>query len=75
MQLTIDIQNEQLFERILWLLNSFKKDGLKIIVNKRQKIKSQFKSSSNVLDFSSFKVESFKNIDGLEYQKKIRDEW
>ena len=38
MQLTIDIQNEQLFERILWLLNSFKKDG-------------------------------------LEYQKKIRDEW
>ena len=27
------------------------------------------------LDFSSFKVDSFKELDGLEYQKKIRNEW
>ena len=65
MQLTINISNEQLFEKILWLLNSFKDDGLEIIENSREK----------GLDFSSFKIESFKELDGLEYQKKMRDEW
>ena len=39
MQLTINISNEHLSKKILWLLNSFK------------------------------------DIDGLEYQKKMRDEW
>ena len=31
MQLTINIPNEQLSEKILWLLNSFKTDGLEIL--------------------------------------------
>jgi hypothetical protein len=30
-QLTIEIPNEQLFEKIVWLLNAFKGEGLKII--------------------------------------------
>jgi len=31
MQLTINISNEQLFERIVWFLNGFKNQGLEII--------------------------------------------
>ncbi|MDQ7084912.1 MAG: hypothetical protein Q9M36_08245 [Sulfurovum sp.] len=71
MQLTINIPNEQLFERIVWLLNSFKNDGLEIIENNPKKIYHNQKE----LDFSSFPIKSFKELDGLEYQKKIRDEW
>jgi len=33
MQLTIEIPNEQLFEKIVWLLNAFKGEGLKIIMH------------------------------------------
>ena len=72
MQLTINIPNEQLSEKILWLLNSFKKDGLEIISNSKKNVPSKLDDG---LDFSSFQVDSFKNIDGLEYQKQIRDEW
>jgi len=73
MQLTINISNQQLFDKILWLLNSFKNDGLEIIENSREKFKPVPKTEG--LDFSFFKVESFKELDGLEYQKKMRDEW
>ena len=31
MQLTINISNEQLFDKILWFLNSFKNQGLEIV--------------------------------------------
>ena len=31
MQLTINITNEQLFDKILWFLNSFKNQGLEIV--------------------------------------------
>ena len=76
MQLTIDISNEQLFDKVLWLLNSFKSDGLKIIENSRDRIKPLLKSEDkDILDFSSFKVDSFKDIDALDYQKSIRNEW
>ena len=34
MQLTINISNEQLFEKILWFLNSFKNQGLEIVESK-----------------------------------------
>ena len=76
MQLTIEIPNEQLFEKILWLLNAFKSEGLKIISHSKEKFKPLIQSSSQEgLDFSSFKVESFKEVDGLEYQNRMRDEW
>ena len=75
MQLTINISNEQLFEKIVWLLNSFKNDGLEIIENSKSKLKPNREATQKTLDFSSFQIHSFKEIDGLEYQKKIRDEW
>ena len=33
MTITLNIPNEQLFEKILWFLNRFKSDGLEIITN------------------------------------------
>ena len=51
-------------------------EGLKIISEDKEKLKPLAQSlSQDGLDFSSFKVESFKQVDGLEYQKGIRDEW
>jgi len=75
MQLTINIPNEQLFDKIVWLLNSFKNQGLEIIDNNRKKFNPTVEPTRDGLDFSAFKVESLKEIDGLEYQKKIRNEW
>jgi uncharacterized protein YdhG (YjbR/CyaY superfamily) len=75
MQLTINIPNEQLFDKIVWLLNSFKNQGLEIIDNNRKKFNPTVEPRRDGLDFSTFKVDSFKEIDGLEYQRKIRDEW
>jgi len=74
MQLTINIPNKQLFDKILWLLNSFKNDGLEIISDNKMNTESS-DALNDGLDFSSFKVDSFKEIDGLEYQKQTRDEW
>ena len=31
MQITLNIPNQQLFEKILWLVNRFKNDGVEII--------------------------------------------
>jgi len=75
MQLTIEIPNEQLLNKILLFLNRFKSDGLKIISDTKESLTQVKKSSNSDLDFSSFKVDSFKDVDGLNYQKKIRDEW
>ena len=75
MQLTINISNEQLFDKIVWLLNSFKNDGLEIIENSKERFHSSKKDTPKGLDFSTFNVESLKGVDGLEYQQKIRNEW
>jgi len=71
MRVTIEIPNQKLSEKILWLLNSFKSEGVEI-VSKNLETKDDKQSE---LDFSSFKIESFKELDGLKYQKMVRDEW
>jgi len=38
MQITLNIPNEQLFEKILWLVSRFKSDGVEIVTH-IQKIK------------------------------------
>lgn len=75
MQLTLNIPNEQLFHQIIWLLTRFKNDGLEMIIDTKKTSMDTVEDSKKALDFSSFKVDSFKNIDGLEYQKSMRDEW
>ena len=48
MQLTINISNEQLFDKILWLLNSFKNDGLEIISNSKTNTRINQKSKKSL---------------------------
>jgi len=40
MTITLNVPNEQLFEKILWFLNRFKSDGLEIITSKESDKKS-----------------------------------
>ena len=39
MQLTIETSNKELFEKILWLLNTLKSEGVKIVSNSENKFK------------------------------------
>ena len=64
MQIVINLEKEDELEKILKLLDKLKVKSIKINDYKREEI-----------DFSNTKIKSFKDIDGLEYQKKIRDEW
>jgi len=66
MQLIIDIKDKSLYEKVISFLKSLKGIEVKEKVDEKR-VKE--------LDFSSFKIDSFKDIDGLTYQKKIRDEW
>ena len=75
MQLTLNIKNEQLFDNIIWFLNRFKNDGLEIIMHKKETPLTPNDTQKKGLDFSAFQVESLKELDGLEFQKKIRNEW
>jgi len=75
MQLTINISDQQLYDKVLWLLKSLQNNCLEIIQNSSNNAEPEKELQDDGLDFSSFKVESFKDIDGLEYQKQIRDEW
>jgi len=34
MTITLNVQNEQLFDKILWFLNHLKNDGLEILINR-----------------------------------------
>ena len=34
MTITLNVQNEQLFDKLLWLLNHFKNDGLEILTSR-----------------------------------------
>ncbi|MBU1667312.1 hypothetical protein KKC13_02770 [bacterium] len=54
MTITLNIHNEQLFDKILWLLNRFKNDGLEIITSKKEQDKSTPTLTQNGLDLSSF---------------------
>ena len=69
MLVTIDIKDEKTGKRLMDVLDKFKDDGMEVsildISNKKE----------NSIDFSSIKIDSFKNIDGMEYQKQLRDEW
>ena len=46
MTITVNIDNEQLFDKILWFLNCFKNDGLEIITHHRESRPRQEKQQS-----------------------------
>jgi len=74
MQITLNIQNEQLFEKILWLLNRFKNDGVEIITN-MQKIKQpQKKRNEKLVKFEqiiSMKSENSIRVDDFLIRREI----
>jgi len=37
MTITLNVQNEQLFDKVLWLLNHLKNDGLEILTSRTKK--------------------------------------
>jgi len=57
----IELQvDDSIYEYIMFLLKNLKVKGLDI---------------KEDIDFSKYKIDSFKEIDPLKYQQKIRNEW
>ena len=52
MTITLKIQNEQLFDRILWLLSRFKNDGLEIITDIQKNISTPTEPKNNFSEFA-----------------------
>jgi len=52
MTITLNIPNEQLFDKILWLLNRFKNDGLEIITHSRKIIPNQEEPQNKFSEFA-----------------------
>ena len=52
MTITLNIQNQHLFDRILWLLNRFKNDGLEIITDNQKKISTLIEPKNKFSEFA-----------------------
>ncbi|HIP40893.1 MAG TPA: hypothetical protein EYG90_00085 [Campylobacterales bacterium] len=52
MTITLNIQNEQLFNRILWLLSRFKNDGLEIITDIQKNISTPTEPKNKFSEFA-----------------------
>lgn len=58
MRITLDVPNEQLFEKILWFLDRFKGDGVQIITNpeaprENEKNNSRLKQFEQIVNMKS----------------------
>ncbi len=66
--------SDSAYEHVLYLLKNLPKSDILDI-----KISSVAADTQNPpkakIDFSAFKVDSFKGIDPVEHQRQIRDEW
>ncbi len=66
MTITLTVPNEQLFEKILWLLNRFKNDGVDIVTNREKSSKQnrhnlrlkQFEEIINAKSKNSIKLDN-----------------
>ncbi len=52
MTITLNIQNEQLFDKILWLLSRFKNDGLEIITDIQKNISTPIEPENKFSEFA-----------------------
>jgi len=52
MTITLNIQNEQLFDKIMWLLSRFKNDGLEIITDIQKNISTPTESKNKFSEFA-----------------------
>jgi len=60
MQLTIEIPNQPLYDKILWLLNKFKSDGVKIVTTI-----PKIKRDDSIEESSINSIEHFKRLQGV----------
>ena len=69
MTITLNVQNEQLFDKVLWLLNHLKNDGLEILTSrtKEKELPSDF--------LNPIKVESYDFISRMtQNPRRISDD-
>ena len=52
MTITLNIQNEQLFDKIMWLLSRFKNDGLEIITDIQKNISTPIEPKNTFSEFA-----------------------
>jgi len=52
MTITLNIQNEQLFDKIMWLLSRFKNDGLEIITDIQKNISTPTEPKNKFSEFA-----------------------
>ena len=52
MTITLNIQNEQLFDKIMWLLSRFKNDGLEIITDIQKNIATPTEPQNKFSEFA-----------------------
>ncbi len=52
MTITLNIQNKQLFDRIMWLLSRFKNDGLEIITDIQKNISPPTEPKNRFSEFA-----------------------
>ena len=52
MKITLNIPNEQLFDKILWFLNRFKNDGLEIIMHHSKNTPNNNKTDNKFAEFA-----------------------
>ena len=65
MTITLNIHNEQLFDKILWFLNRFKNDGLEIITHYQD---------SNISDKKEPQEHKFSQFSGMWKDRDITQE-
>lgn len=65
---------DNVFDKVLYLLKSLPEGGVEIILDNSDEPKD--KIAKNSIDFSKYRIESLSKIkDSLEWQRSIRDEW
>ncbi len=67
MTIIINLKKDSLKDKFLKFLDRFDANEIEYRFDQNNK--------ENSIDFSKYKIDAFNSIDGLEYQKKIRDEW
>jgi len=71
MTIRLETNDEQLSEKVLWLLSHFTKDGL--IISKEDNPKDNLKNHNIITHTRG--ILSSKSIDPLQWQDNIRSEW
>ena len=74
MQLIIDISDNKIEKNVLNFLKKWQGKGLEIL-RKEPSSKQSTKKLSKTLDFSAYGIDCFRETEGMEYQRRIRDEW